>query len=149
MRKHIGLALLATCLLGADKPVPMRDAEQMTGTWAVVKAVRNGTPAEQIDQVKVVINKGELHFVTAGKNSPTARLTLNPSANPPAIDLVPSDGGYKGKPMAGIYELRGDRLRLCFAVPGKKRPAAFASRAKSGHLLLVLKRAKLSERGER
>jgi uncharacterized protein (TIGR03067 family) len=123
---------------------PAKGKDDLSGTWTLVKAVRNGKPepARKIKDVKVVINKGALHFLTAGKKSPTARFTLDPAGDPPAIDLVPTSGGFKDKAMPGIYELMGDDLKLCFAVPGKKRPRKFDSPTDSGNLFLVLRRAK-------
>ena len=42
----------------------------------------------------------------------------------------------------GIYQLDGDRLKICLGEPGKGRPAKFETKPGSGHKLLELKRAK-------
>ena len=64
------------------------------------------------------------------------------AATPKAVDLTPLDGENKGAPLAGIYLLEGDTLKLCLpTLPGRKRPAAFASTP--GHWqVLVLAREK-------
>ena len=58
------------------------------------------------------------------------------------IDLVPGKGRYEGKTLPGIYKLEGDTLTIAFAEPGKDRPTAFESKAGSGVVLVVHKRAK-------
>jgi predicted RecB family nuclease len=56
---------------------------------------------------------------------------LNPKRRPKIIDFVLLDtsfplGGWKGRTTPGIYELEGDRLRLCLPEGnGKNRPAGF------------------------
>jgi uncharacterized protein (TIGR03067 family) len=42
----------------------------------------------------------------------------------------------------GIYELDGDRYKVCFAPAGKPRPSEFASKPGSGSLLQAWKRKK-------
>src|SRR5262249_24230963 len=42
--------------------------------------------------------------------------------------------------MEGIYELEGDALKICYAYPGKGRPAEFASKADPATGLVVLRR---------
>ena len=39
---------------------------------------------------------------------------------------MPNEGQYKGKTLAGVYELSGDTLKIAFAEPGKDRPAKVA-----------------------
>jgi hypothetical protein len=45
--------------------------------------------------------------------------------------------------MIGIYELEGDKLRICFAKPGaKERPTRIETKPDSGQSLTVYKRNK-------
>ena len=44
--------------------------------------------------------------------------------------------------MLGIYALKGDELKECFAPPGKPRPETFATDADNGRFLHVWKRVK-------
>ena len=41
----------------------------------------------------------------------------------------------------GIYELEGDRRRICFASADRPRPRAFSSERRSGHILVTFERA--------
>ena len=46
------------------------------------------------------------------------------------------------KPILGIYTIENDRLKLCFAAPGKERPKEFASKEESGCVLTEWEREK-------
>ena len=67
---------------------------------------------------------------------------LDPSAKPKSIDW--RDGGKNGpsKPLAGIYELEGDELKICWGKEGAGRPEAFATAPGTGEWLWVMNRAK-------
>ena len=46
---------------------------------------------------------------------------------PKTIDFTPTDGGGKGEQFFGIYQLRKDTRKLCFAPAAKDRPKEFSS----------------------
>jgi hypothetical protein len=48
----------------------------------------------------------------------------------------------QGEVMLGIYEIKGDRYKVCFSPAGKGRPAQFGSRPGSGYILQVWQRKK-------
>ena len=48
--------------------------------------------------------------------------------------------GEKDKPVLGIYEIKGDKRRSCFALPSQPRPDDF--RKESGFMILEWKQAK-------
>jgi hypothetical protein len=50
---------------------------------------------------------------------------LDPSKNPKTINAMVLQGKHKGEVMLGIYELKDNRLRLCFDTEGQKRPTDF------------------------
>ena len=67
---------------------------------------------------------------------------LDPSAMPQLFDLTVAAGVQKDAVMEGIYELKGDQLRICLKVLGQERPAEFTSPEGASVALLVLKREK-------
>jgi len=71
-----------------------------------------------------------------------AKYKLDPAKKPKTIDVLPTDGLDKDKTIEGIYEIKGEELTVCVAKPGSPRPTEFASKAGSGHVLFVLKKAK-------
>ena len=44
--------------------------------------------------------------------------------NPKGFDLRPK--GKEGQATIGIYEINGDRLRVCYTYSGKERPTRFS-----------------------
>ena len=69
-------------------------------------------------------------------------ITLDPTRLPRAINTWDSDGPHEDETVPGIYELKGDTLKLCFAMPGEKRPGAFTTTSGTGAFLVVYKRKK-------
>jgi uncharacterized protein (TIGR03067 family) len=79
------------------------------------------------------------------------QFTLDPAAQPKAIDLIPKEGPARGKTLRGIYSLEGDMLKICYVSPNtpepqkKPRPSEFAARKGSGHVLLVFRQDVINE----
>jgi uncharacterized protein (TIGR03067 family) len=85
--------------------------------------------------LSVMVNTGgkEVEFKNVFK--------LDPSRKPKEIDLTP-DGEGKGKTVAGLYELEGDSLRVCFpGQPDAERPTRLESKEGENYLLLTYTRA--------
>jgi uncharacterized protein (TIGR03067 family) len=68
--------------------------------------------------------------------------SINPAGKPRTIDqVVTRRVGGKGYTRRGIYEfVNSDTLRVCFAEPGKPRPAGFSTKPDDGCSLLVFAR---------
>ena len=70
-------------------------------------------------------------------------LKLDPTTTPKCVDMTVAGGIQKDVVMEGIYELKGDELRLCIKVLGnKERPGEFTSPDGASIVLLKLKRQK-------
>jgi uncharacterized protein (TIGR03067 family) len=69
---------------------------------------------------------------------------VNKSTTPMQVDMVTSAGAGKGLgvQLKGIYEVKGDTLKICYAPAGQPRPTAFTSEPGSGNQLFVMKRVK-------
>ena len=143
MKLFLPSALLAgLCLAaGASQDAAKKDLEALQGTWSVVTLENDGTPLppEAIKGSTFVV-KGDRYTLKGGADTFRGMLRLDPSKKPKALDatFVDDDGKDKGKAQ-GIYELAGDRLRICWR-EGDRRPAEFASKPGSGARLIVLKR---------
>jgi erythromycin esterase len=121
-----------------------RDVDRMQGTWQAVQMNRDGEiqPLQGMFANLQLIVQGDRRTIRSGQTVfSEACYRLNPVAAPPTIDLVVTKGAARGQILLGIYELSGDRLRVCYAVPGRERPRDFTPKAGSGQALQEMKRA--------
>jgi uncharacterized protein (TIGR03067 family) len=135
--------LIAALVLAA--PTPAEDRKDIQGTWTVVSAVRAGVkePDDTIKKLGCVIKDDTMTMLKDGKDVGTWTFKLNPAKSPKAIDATLQLGhGRTERPALGIYELKGDELKLCFAQGKGDRPTAFASNPGLAQNLIVLKRQK-------
>jgi RNA polymerase sigma factor (sigma-70 family) len=136
-----GLAHYATVDAGSAQDAKS-DKEKLQGTWEFVSGEfggqqAKGAEAEQMKMLKFVFKGDKLTAKTEGE------YTIDSSKKPKQIDLKISDGPENERgTWKGIYELKGDELTLCVALPNQDRPAAFATKEGELTLLLKLKRAK-------
>ena len=56
------------------------------------------------------------------------------------IDLLGTEGNLAGKHGEGIYSVDGDILRICYTMPGQRRPKEFESPVNSKVYLVIWKR---------
>jgi uncharacterized protein (TIGR03067 family) len=117
---------------------------RFNGTWKGVSVVHDGkdVPKPEAEAIRLTVT-GEKYILKAGGEDIEGTHKLDPATTPKQIDAVRSKGPHVGEKMLGIYELKGDTFRVCFAAPGKtERPTELKSTAGSGYRLLVLQREK-------
>jgi uncharacterized protein (TIGR03067 family) len=143
------LLAAAVALVGADaaKDSPKEESKELQGTWRTVSLTYNGKemPRYGGGKLKFVI-KGEVITVEADaavkKEYAKLKFVPDPSTTPKCLDLTVVGGSQKDAVLEGIYELKGDELKLCAKVFGKDRPTKFESPEGESVALLVLKREK-------
>ncbi len=115
----------------------------MTGTWSVLHAEHDGkaAPKEAAKKMKLVQKGAEWTFYD-GAEAVSGKDTLDPSKTPRQVNSLLTAGRDKGKTVLGIYEVKDDTMKVCWADPGKPRPTAFATKPDSGQYLILLKRQK-------
>jgi uncharacterized protein (TIGR03067 family) len=145
MVRIMGLAVLALGLAGVSVQAQKvtGDLKKMQGSWVMVSLIENGkeVPAAERQKRRLTI-KGNVSTLTFGKEKSTGTYKLDESKKPRTLDITLSDGEDKGKKMLGIYEFRGEQLRICLAEVGGKRPTKFESTPGSFQALEVWKKAK-------
>lgn len=123
---------LTACLIALASPVsrplaapaaPIPDAETIQGVWE-----RGNPTAESGDNplpgMTLAIDGRRFAVQSGTAPAQEAEFTLDSAAQPKTITVVFPDGRA-----FGIYELRGDTLRLCISEPGPNavRPTEFRS----------------------
>ncbi len=142
------LVVVAPTVSAADKPstreAARKDLAALQGTWSLVAMETEGD-AVGADEFKGwhVVYDGDT--VTLHSDTEVRRhgiITLDPTRKPKAINTWDQDGPYDDRTVPGIYELKGDSLKLCFARPGDERPTEFTTKKGTGFLLAVYERRK-------
>jgi len=144
MKTMILTVLVSGLLVGtANSDDAKNDQKKLQGKWIVTSAVLDGNEIPK-DQVKGEITyKGDKYTWSSGDGQGgTGTYKLDPSKKPKALNAVPSDGPLKGQTIEHIYEVEGDNLKVCLALPGTKRPTEFKSEGGSGLWFFTYKRAK-------
>ncbi|HKE22788.1 MAG TPA: TIGR03067 domain-containing protein [Bryobacteraceae bacterium] len=119
------------------------DLAKLQGTWHIVALEMDGQRRAAGNGAKVVV-KGD-RFTSIGMGADyKGKLVLNASDKPKAFDLKFTSGPEKGNTNLGIYELKGDRWKICLDFHGKGRPERFATKPGSGRAVEVLERAPAS-----
>ena len=117
------------------------DLDFLQGTWSIRSLEVDGqsAPADTLAQARIEIKGSRFRSLGMG-DAYEGTLTLDSSARPKTFDLVFSKGPERGNTNLGIYEIEGDRWKLCLATRGDARPRKFATRADTGHALETLQR---------
>jgi uncharacterized protein (TIGR03067 family) len=146
----LALAVIVLVSVGAasaqDDPVK-KELVGLAGDWRLVKGEANGEAANGyiLENLKCAIKGDRLTF---GGIKPLtdkfSQLTIKIDAAtmPKCIDLKVEAGSLKGEVLEGVYERKGDELKLCLYLGKGNRPLEFEAKGGSDRVLFVLKREK-------
>ena len=117
------------------------DFDRLQGTWAITALEMDGKQISPHDFAAArIVVEGDC-FTSLGMGAAySGTLSLDPSANPRALDMRFDDGPEKGNTNPCIYEIAGDVWKLCIATRGTVRPKAFTSQPGSGFAVETLER---------
>ena len=135
-------ALALCCWLGGAA-----QADDLSGKWKIESGVKNGNKIEAKDVEKVDIEVTKDKITLSDKRMENENKFVmtykTKEGKPNSIEMTIIDGPVKDISAKGIYELKGDTLRLCYSAnPGSDAPTAFESKADSQVFLWTLKKVK-------
>ena len=118
--------------------------DALQGTWVAESAERSGKAADDLRGHQLTFAGDRFTIRSKGKVVYQGTYIIDPSAKPATIDFRNTAGEMKGKTWLGIYEMKGDVLRICDNADdvARGRPAAFVAGADSGHVLISFRRMK-------
>jgi RNA polymerase sigma factor (sigma-70 family) len=132
----------------------LHPVSKLQGTWVAVSAEANGGPlADKVlmERKPTLVISRDRFTATAlldnnGKVNWTGKILLDSTKQPLRFDVLDgrleftkTKGVMKAAGVKGIYELRGDTLKVCY---GSERPTEFKTKPDSSLKLYVLKRQK-------
>lgn len=144
-RKVIVVFLLhaIACHAAADERANKEEAAKLQGTWNFVALEIGGMklPAEALSGSKLVIKDNAFAMESVGVTY-KGTFKIDVSKKPKTLDLNFTEGPENGNTALAIYELDGDKWKICLAVTSKDRPLEFAAKPGTGFALETLQRAK-------
>jgi uncharacterized protein (TIGR03067 family) len=134
----LGLILLGAIVSLAD------ERASLAGNWKCTSATIDGAPlaAETAKLLTLTLTADRFKTQRGDQVLFDSTYTVDATKDPKQIDMIGTEGELTGKPALGIYKLDGDKLTLCYTMPGNERPAKFESAAKSGVYLIEWVRAR-------
>lgn len=131
------LAISICLLVGAEPPAAIKPFQ---GKWVAEKLMIDGkdAPADAAKSFEVMFDGDKA--IPAMDPKDVATIKVDDKKNPKEIDFTDKNS----KINKGIYRFPdADTLELCMNLDEKgARPGEFASKEKSGHMMIVLKRKK-------
>ncbi len=116
--------------------------KKIQGTWKFVSQSRDGKPRpnEEVSKQTITFAGDKWTVHVDGKVVQAGTHKFDPSKKPGQVDAVVMEGEDKGSTMLGIYEIKGDTMKVCFDPKGKERPSDFMSKA--GRMTATVEREK-------
>ena len=145
MAMILALGFFAAVTANAQDDAVKQEMKKLQGNWVRIYVEADGKKSE--DGKK---EPGQAITLTInGDKYDGETFKLDPAKNPKHINVSTVDDKGKAIALPGIYELKGDVLKLCFPFPfeGKfdkigKRPTEFGSKPGGNDVLEVYQREK-------
>lgn len=138
-------ASLAILAQAAGQPA-QADRDVLQGVWVAQSAEREGKPAplEETKQLRFTFRGDQLLVRGNFKDDreEECAFTIDPSSSPRRLDMDITPP-KQNQPRPGIYEVKGDELKVCLRISGPQEPpSAFGTKPGSGLILVVFKKQK-------
>jgi uncharacterized protein (TIGR03067 family) len=136
------LVMGGTLLGGGGNQASDNELKKIQGTWQFISQEMDGKPrpAEQVAKLKITFTGDKWSVREDGRVVQAGTHKFDPTKKPAQVDAPVTVGEGKGSTMLGIYEMKGDRMKVCFDLQGKERPTSFT--AKTGQMAAAIQREK-------
>ncbi len=117
-----------------------QEIEEIEGTWILLSEEKNGreSPKEVLLDSRLTVAHRR-YSIRVGGETIRGVCGIDPDRTPNTIDIIDDEGRYAGRVRLGIYEVDGDRMKTCFALPSEPRPEAFTTKSGTGQIHHVWK----------
>jgi uncharacterized protein (TIGR03067 family) len=120
-----------------------QDLDGLQGTWNIVSLEMDGQKMPGAG-ARIVV-RGD-RFTTIGMGATyEGTVAVHQTTVPKSFDLHFEEGSEKGNINLGIYELDGDKWKICLATRGSGRPREFAAPPGTGIALEILERGSVAD----
>jgi uncharacterized protein (TIGR03067 family) len=128
-----------------DKDKVAEEDKKFEGTWIVTALEVNGMKIgpENFENMTFTFTGKKYEQKDGDRLIEAGTQDLDPGKKPKVMDITVTGGETKGTKQLAIYEIDGDRCKICAAQhESKDRPQKFETKEGSGHMLFELKRKK-------
>jgi len=122
-----------------------KDLERLQGTWIMHALEINGKEVapQQFQDTLLIVKANEYTTKVKDRMPPGFRLKLDPSKNPPAVDMIQTMPDGSEKVIKGIYKFENDTFKLCRGLtPEQERPNQFATWPDTNYFVVTWKKQK-------
>ena len=134
----MAMAVAAAASARTQDAVP-KEMQPLQGTWVVTQI--NGDAAPSENQTALVIAGSKYSETVDGTVDETGLFKVDASKTPMTVDLVIQEGDDAGKTQLGVFDVKGDTMRLLLNTAGATvRPTSLEK--PDGELFIVAQRRK-------
>ena len=110
----------------SGKPAPAsKAAAPLQGTW-MITSINGKSAGEGSPELTLTFAGDKYQQALGGTVNERGTIKIDASKKPMTIDLAITEGTDAGKAQLGIFEVKGDTLRVSLDLPGAgKRPTSF------------------------
>src|SRR5262245_10805045 len=138
----LAVALVAVGLTPVPGDASDKELAKLEGNWKLAAMEVDGkdVPSEKLTSATLTI-RGNKYSVQSGKAKHEVEFKLDPSKSPKEIDMQFLDGPNKDRVGRGIYQIDGDKLRICRSLdPQDERPNDFKTAGQVNYFVMVWQR---------
>jgi len=119
------------------------EIKKLQGEWQITGMEREGNeiPSDSLKDVLVDI-QGTAYKLINVDNEHGGTFSVDGSKEPKQMDIKQETGPGGARVLKGIYELKGDTFRVCYAQEGEERPRTFSAGADSKQVMITYQRKK-------
>ena len=136
------IAIVAVFFATARSDDIKKDETKTDGTWVASEAEMAGKKWQKkaFANLKLTLTDEEYEVVAESLDKGTIK--YNKTVDPKEMDIKGVEGPNKGKTILAIYELKDDKLTICYDLSGKSRPNEFKTQPKTKLFLVTYERKK-------
>ena len=137
------LSILAAAWLVPTQPeAAKKELAKLEGTWKLTAMEVAGKPVAEGRLTSATLTiRGNKYTLVSGNRQSEVELTLDPGKTPKEIDMQVLDGPNKDRVGKGIYELDGDKLKICRSLdPQDERPKEFKTEGMVNYFTMIWQR---------
>ena len=128
---------MTTAMAGNSQDAPAKDMIPLQGTWVMTEI--NGVSAP--GDTALVIAGSKYSETVDGSVDETGTLKVDASKTPMTVDLLIQEGEAAGKTQLGVFDVKGETLRLLLNTAGDKvRPTSLDKG--DGELFIIAQKMK-------